>query len=380
MFNSVVLDVVIGLIFIYLLYSLLASIVSELITTIFGLRARDLKGAIRRMLEDEHNRSSGKKGSDNESGTKDQIISDNFYAQPLIKYLASGKRFSKPSYITPNTFARTLIQMLKKNGNGQNDLDKIKNTLTSIAGNSGIEYNKTETGQLLQSFLDESQGDLQKFQLLLEQWFDNTMERTRGWFKRNNQVILIVIGFVIAVLFNASTFEIAGKLSKDKKAREQMVQLATAYVENNPVTPDTTKTNKKEVRDLNKKLDSLLLVKKELMSDIEDANKILGAGWTLPNSLKTIKKEKSIKNPEETRQIFLQRKCNKYIYAIVPPNVDYKTTYRTLIKKNILRGKTVFENGTVILRKGFYKWNYFWRNIFGYLVTALAISLGAPFW
>ena len=57
MFNSVALDVVIGLIFIFLLYSLLATVLSEMIATVLGLRARNLKAAISRMLNDDKARS-----------------------------------------------------------------------------------------------------------------------------------------------------------------------------------------------------------------------------------------------------------------------------------------------------------------------------------
>jgi hypothetical protein len=53
MFHSVALDVVIGLIFIYLLYSLLATVLSEIIATLLALRARNLREAIDRMLHDE---------------------------------------------------------------------------------------------------------------------------------------------------------------------------------------------------------------------------------------------------------------------------------------------------------------------------------------
>jgi len=52
MFNNVCLDIFIGLVFIYLLYSLLATIVAEIITTQLGIRALNLKDAIDRMLSD----------------------------------------------------------------------------------------------------------------------------------------------------------------------------------------------------------------------------------------------------------------------------------------------------------------------------------------
>jgi hypothetical protein len=53
MFDNVAFNVVIGLVFIYLLYSLLATIVIEIIATKIGLRARNLKEAVDRMLSDE---------------------------------------------------------------------------------------------------------------------------------------------------------------------------------------------------------------------------------------------------------------------------------------------------------------------------------------
>ena len=54
MLDSVVLDIVIGLVFIYLLYSLLATIIQEIIASYFGFRAKILERAVFRMLEDEN--------------------------------------------------------------------------------------------------------------------------------------------------------------------------------------------------------------------------------------------------------------------------------------------------------------------------------------
>src|SRR5688500_727445 len=52
MFNNVVLDIVVGLVFIYLLYSLLATVVAEFISTKLGIRARLLRFSIEKMLND----------------------------------------------------------------------------------------------------------------------------------------------------------------------------------------------------------------------------------------------------------------------------------------------------------------------------------------
>ena len=117
MTGSVALDVVIGLVFIYLLYSLLATILLEIIATNLGFRARNLKIAIIRMLS-------------NESFTRGKLrkffwqnilsledredLAVKFYKSPIIKYLNSGSYFSKPSSISPKTFSSALIQILSK--------------------------------------------------------------------------------------------------------------------------------------------------------------------------------------------------------------------------------------------------------------------------
>jgi hypothetical protein len=49
--NNVVLDVAIGLTFIYLLYSLLATTIKELIATIFSFRSRMLEQGLQQMLD-----------------------------------------------------------------------------------------------------------------------------------------------------------------------------------------------------------------------------------------------------------------------------------------------------------------------------------------
>ena len=54
MTGSVAIDVVLGLVFIYLLYSLLCSILLEFITKWVRLRQRMLVRAISRMLDDSH--------------------------------------------------------------------------------------------------------------------------------------------------------------------------------------------------------------------------------------------------------------------------------------------------------------------------------------
>ncbi|MEO9803827.1 MAG: hypothetical protein ABJF04_11290 [Reichenbachiella sp.] len=324
MTGSVALDVVIGLAFMYLLYSLFATIIMEMISNWIGLRASNLKHSINRMLVDDEYSSkhrllnnkivaslwgiwliiTDKVGIDIESVKNRKKLFLDFYNQPSIKYLSHGGLFNKPSYLTAANFSKALLDSLKKDQVGTTPLSKIQNGISAIAGNE-------ETKSHIQSLLEDANNDLEKFKVLIENWFDDTQERSIGWFKRYNQIWLLIIGLVMAVSFDASTLKMANKLATDKDAREQMVQLASSYLEKTPNVSDSS---------LLKMSDSVRLAfykeqKKEIQAEIDQAQSVLGFG--------------------NTEFVWPWCKCF---------------------------------------------WTTLFTDFLGYFITALAISLGAPFW
>jgi hypothetical protein len=360
MFNSVALNVVIGLVFIYLLYSLLATILSEVIATQIGLRARNLKEAVDRMLNDEVDKETGwlyrlwdsMKLMKNPSNK----IIDKFYNHPEIKYLSSTGIFKTPSSFKAVSFSKTLMSVLF--GDGPVDKEKIEIVLKEIT-NADPKTNPDkekkildlQTAKYIQSLWVESYGDIVKFKLQLEGWFNRTMEQALEWYKRKIHIVTFLLGFCIAWFFCADTFSIIKKLSIDKEARDQIVSMANAYVQNNKTVVMGNGIDSNETKNLSQKLDSLLDVKKKLDADIANANSILGLGGWLPDTVKVIKQKNAI------------------IY--IPQIDDY------LVKdKKLVNGVLVFNCCE--------KWSYFFRLLYhhfwGFLITAIAISLGAPFW
>lgn len=384
MFDNVALNVVIGLVFIYLLYSLFATVLSEIIATYLGLRARNLKEAIDRMLNDEKEDKKGflSRLFDSFKLTKNPTNPriTNFYNHPEIKYLGSTGIFKIPSQFKAVSFSKTLLFLLnqtgyKKNAGGntqtpdpaQGDIKNIPVTHITKeqieAALEGIikEHNVTkgnekdkivldhETAKYVLSMWKDSYGDIVKFKLHLEAWFDRTMEQCTEWYKRKIQIVLLVLGFMMAWFFNADTFTIISKLSTDRDAREKIVTLAAAYSTANPQVPTDSNLSVPAA-----KLDSLLDVKKKLEDDIANANTILGLGGWAPDSAKVI----------------IDPKTQEKKYQ---PAVDYVS----------LSAKHQ-ETERIIYFTHCEKWLYFLRlfchHFFGFLITAIAISLGAPFW
>ncbi len=301
MFGSTILDVAVGLVFVYCLYSLLATTINEIISSILALRAKKLELAIRRMLTDD---------ASIRSDLSNRLL-DQFFAHPLIRYMNAGSWFNRaPSYIAAQDFSKIVVDSLRTVSDGAGLLSPESITAGLRALDPG---SNSDTVRLLQSFLQDANNDMEKFRALLEQWFNRMMERTSGWYTRQAKWIALLIGLGVAAAFNASTFTIAGNLMKDKSAREDLAQMASSYLQSHPqsfrsdsaaVKPDSTTS-----------IDSLVNYAANLYkTDIRQSNKMLGLGWS----------GNAAANHMDQRQWLL--------------------------------------------------------NVLGWLVTALAISLGAPFW
>jgi hypothetical protein len=66
-----------------------------------------------------------------------------------------------------------------------------------------------DTWWLMQLHLKESYYDIEKFIEKLESWFEDFMNRVTGWYKRQTQALLFIIGVSVAVLFNVDPIEIS---------------------------------------------------------------------------------------------------------------------------------------------------------------------------
>ncbi len=368
MFNNVAFDIVIGLLFIYLLYSLLATIVSEIIATVIGLRARNLREAVDRMLNDDDDANKKLLGRfwDSLRITKKtkSLMVKNFYNHPEIKYLGSTGVFKNPSSFKAISFSKTIIYLLS--GQGSANKSSIENRLNILKDNPGslnadeIILDK-ETAKYVLSLWDESYGDIVKFKLNLETWFDRTMEQALEWYKRKIQIILLMLGLVIAWFAGADTFLIAKTLSTDKDAREKMVQVASAYIQNNPQPEELQIKLNKDSGDSKKldsirlkRLDSLLEVKKLLEKDMAEANSVLGISGWLPDTVRCV----------------MNKEGDRYYI----PQVD--EAILNDMDKAAASGKIPFS----IREKISYFFRLFPLHFLGFLITAIAISLGAPFW
>jgi len=321
MFDSIALNVVISLVFIYLLYSLLVTTLNEGIASFFNLRAKTLEKGIRRMLTDHGDQVNG--------------IVDDFYKQPLIKYLAEDNT-KKPSYLNSASFANALVHLCHDLAT---DLPEAPSKLW--AGIQKIKETNPQTGKYLETLYNDASGDVKKFQELAENWFNDTMERATGWYKKQTQKITLAVAFVVALAFNVDTIGIVKNLSANPKLATQMVEMADQYTKLNQRGGDPKDTaTAKSIKECLDKAKALTTHQ----SDIQKGNAILGLGWSWSWSI-----------PKDTiRCCVNDKKCAD------------RTPYKLAVKSTGNKIRYVVE--TLL------------SSLLGLLITALAISLGAPFW
>ena len=348
MTNLIVLDVVIGLVFIYLLYSMLATILQELLATWFSFRSKLLERAIFRMLEDgslfDKRFSSFRalfKKPDHIQHSK--TLTGMFYSHPMVKYLGEDRYNSKPSYITKETFSKVMIDLL--HGDAINTGDDIKPIIENSINEGKLPLSTIPIGKqtlrYIRSVWIDAQGDVDVFRKSLEQWFDDTMERCSGWYKKYTQYILLILGLLIAIVFNVNTIEIIGKLEKDPSLRESIVQQADAFTKVHPDLYQERVTglnaNKNYIVAYNR-LDSV----------------------TLKSKLDSVARAKS--------DSLLNRG------KVLTQRAD------SLVKEDIAKSNGLLGMGIGSYSFTWSEWPKIFSSISGWLITALALSLGAPFW
>lgn len=184
------LEVVLGLAFIYAWFSLACSAVVEFLESFRAQRGKQLALAVERMLGVE--------------------LKGQFYQHGLIQSLFKGKRL--PSYLPARSFATVTLDLLGVSA-GQ-----YRQQLADLPG---------EIGNTLRA-LTKDAPSYAHVVARLEHWFDGSMERCSGWFRRRARLAALLTGLVLASLLNVDSLEIASALYSDTHLRLSVVTQAEA--------------------------------------------------------------------------------------------------------------------------------------------------------
>lgn len=361
MFGSEILEVVIGLLFIYLLLSLLATTINEIVLANLAIRGKILQKAIRSMLSDSFDPEENldEQLTPDEENTREIITPSSldlgvaFYEHPYTYKLAKKGKQGRPSYISRENFSHVVIALLSDDTTVSRSFAEVEAHIKKLPPGG--------TRKLLITLLADSQGELLTFRLKLENWFDNMMDRASGWYKRQVQHILLIIGLFLSIAFNADTFQIAKKLSDDPEARQKVIKMAEDFTDKYYL--DSASTLK--MKDPNK---TVVIDGTPETLDSQGKLSLKAFNAFAASQCDLLKQQRdSLTKPSKEEEYYCRiNKLNNQVDFLV--NDQIKQASNTLglgWGQSPFKGKDVL---AIILK------------ILGWLMTALAISLGAPFW
>ncbi|WP_276134732.1 hypothetical protein [Polluticoccus soli] len=233
MFGSAIVDVGIGLIVVFILVSTICTAVREGIESILKTRAAYLEHGIRQLLHD--------KGGNG--------LAKELYQHPLVSGIFSGdykpadgtdkpglwaRGRNLPSYINAKNFSQALMD-IAAHGKQAGDINTATAgqpiSLEAIRKNVA-EIQNPQVQRVLLHAVNSAQGDMNKAQKVIEDWFNSGMDRVSGWYKRSTQMIIFGIAVAVVVSMNINTLRVANYLSVNQSARELVVKEAGTITAN----------------------------------------------------------------------------------------------------------------------------------------------------
>jgi hypothetical protein len=211
-FGSTVLEVAIGMIFVYLLLSLLASAINEYIEATLNYRGKNLRKGIELLLNDQEDKAANH-----------EDLAAALYSHGLIRGLYRNlDRRKLPSYIPSRTFALALWHLIAKREDGTTDnVTQIKGAIEKLPNR--------ELREALTILVGEAKGDFDQAIKNIGDWYEAGMDRASGWYKRRVQMFLLIIGFILASALNADTITIGKALFHDDALRNAIVDQAKNF-------------------------------------------------------------------------------------------------------------------------------------------------------
>lgn len=209
-FGNSVIDVAIALSFAFFLLSLVASAVREFFAGVFGLRTKNLVKGLEGMLGD-------------------AVVAEKVMEHPLVQTeLGKGKGLYRPA-----TGRLAWLKDLFKRGHGPSYISSrnfaiaLKAALKEVPEAAQNLRLKQQIEALSHEFLPNSPPPVTS----VEKWFNDSMERVSGWYKRHSQYWMAAIAVVIAVGLNASAIRLVERFESEPTLRAAVVKQAEKTVE-----------------------------------------------------------------------------------------------------------------------------------------------------
>jgi hypothetical protein len=208
--DSRLIEVVMGLALVFAVASLAATAMQEVMDSLRSSRGRIAMRQVVSFVGD------------------DQAFAEALLRHPLLVSLAQGTLDSKtrrPSWVNADTMVSALLDTLfQQHAGGVRPSSPM--ALVHALGGGTAGAPGARLAQSLASLVHGVEQDWPAFERRIAAWYGDVGERSVGWFKRQTQVSLFIVGLVLAAALNINPFLIAQRLWLDPALRKATADAA----------------------------------------------------------------------------------------------------------------------------------------------------------
>lgn len=317
------LNLIIGMFFIYFVLSIICTVVLEIFANALNMRAKNLNGWVRETFN------TGQLG--------DKVLNHR-----LIDGLTREGRIA--SYIPAKNFITAVLDIVYSNREGADsknvDPYTVEQLKAAIATTSLL---SEEAKRFILQQITDANDDLDKARKEIEEWYEQSMTRIAGGYKKQAQKYLLVIAAGITLFANADSLTLFRYLY-DNPAEAEKITLAAEQAVHDSVLYKQYLQSNANIELLVKKATKDSTVNKDSLAAVIDHQEEIAKGLKTTDSLYKSLKDMGLPLGWETEK--------------------YKNC------------KGEEESSIIWLRNG----ENWLMKIAGLIITALALTLGAPFW
>lgn len=212
MLDTPIVDVALGLMFVYLVLSLICSGIQEWLASVTRLRSRNLRTGIANLLD----------------GPNAQNLTHvtNVYGHPLIANLARKGRL--PSYIPTDLLSSVVLDAVAQEAGKKSYADLAAEEVDAMI--DGLDDNHP-LKPVLRALANKAKAEGAQLRATLAGWFDDGMERIGGWYARTVRLWLFGIAIVVALAANANTLTMVERIWQNDTLRTYLAAQAVAATE-----------------------------------------------------------------------------------------------------------------------------------------------------
>jgi hypothetical protein len=203
MFGSTVLDLGIGLIFVFFLVSLVCSAISEQVSRWLNMRAEHLEKWLRDLIME-----------------GDGTLVEKLYASPVIQSLVP--QGTKPTWISAQTFMLAVFDAFVPGASGKTTVDQL------LAAVQGMDDSSPMKKTLL-SLITASDNKIDGLRSNFENWYNAAEQVMTSVYRHRMWQFSLGIGLAVAILFNVDAIAVGTSLWRDSALRSSVAAAAYDY-------------------------------------------------------------------------------------------------------------------------------------------------------